>query len=371
MKRMPINLTRLSETELDTILQGNMTPQMAANYLKTGRVSVRSFSQTLYAMYPDGDILTRIVDLYQISDPAINRRSLTKKIQNWLTDRNQPSDREDFFRIAFALRLSETELNTLLGICTGYTIQYRNSHELILSWFLRKGYGYPEAIEFLATLPQSQCEVPAPGGSKNLTSELYLEFQSIQTLDELTHVYLHNQGRFGHLHLRSFFYFDCFLNQLIHPKPLFNEEENDYSIDAVMDTYLSLHMPMGKKRGNYSLIQKLIKQNWPNATAIKNIRNRQEDVPRKLLLLLYVVTDNGFSDSYRESDEEYLSLADRVEDHWWTLNAMLSDCGMATLDPCNAFDWLILYAVAVDAEENMSERLEQVIAALYDDIKNV
>lgn len=118
-------------------------------------------------------------------------------------------------------------------------------------------------------------------------------------------------------------------------------------------------------------MQKLLKQNWPNATSIKNIRNHKEDVPRKLLLLLYVVTENEMAatDPYSEMDEDYMTLEDRVEDHWWTLNAILEDCGMAPLDPRNATDWLILYAISADPDEPMSDRLEQVISCVFDSVQ--
>ena len=142
----------------------------------------------------------------------------------------------------------------------------------------------------------------------------------------------------------------------------------DYSIETVMDTYLTLQMPMGKKRSHYSLVQKLIKQNWPNTTSVRNIRNQLDDVPRKLLLLLYVVTENSDNKGdYSEFDEDYISLEERVEDHWWTLNAMLADSGMAAMDLRNAFDWLILYAVSTNGEESMSGRLEGVINELFRD----
>ena len=136
-----------------------------------------------------------------------------------------------------------------------------------------------------------------------------------------------------------------------------------------MNVYLSMHMPSSRKRDNYSLVQKLVKKNWPNATSIKNIRSRKEDVSRKLLLLLYVVTENEgiVMDNYDYYDET-LTLEQRVEDHWYTINAMLNDCGMVPLDPRNASDWLILYAVSTDDEDTpMSERLEQVIKFMFDD----
>ena len=44
----------------------------------------------------------------------------------------------------------------------------------------------------------------------------------------------------------------------------------------------------------------------------------------------------------------------------------LNDRGMAQLDMRSAFDWLVLYAVAVEDDEAMSERLAAVIASLYE-----
>ena len=64
-----------------------------------------------------------------------------------------------------------------------------------------------------------------------------------------------------------------------------------------------------------------------------------------------------------------MTIQERVEQHWWTLNAMLADFGMALLDPRNVTDWLILYAIgAAGEEEPMSDRLEQVISLMYHDI---
>ena len=172
--------------------------------------------------------------------------------------------------------------------------------------------------------------------------------------------------------LRAYYYFQGYLDQLIHPVPSWDAgKEPDYSIETVMNTYLSMQVPAGAKRSHYSLIQKLIRQNWPNTTALNNIRNHKVDVPRKLLLLLYVVTENtgDTGDPYRELDESYITLEERLEDHWWTLNAMLSDCGMAPLDLRNPFDWLILYAICADESEYMSDRMEQVLAHLFPENK--
>lgn len=367
---MPVELTSLSAIEYNNIVYGNMTPAMAAEYLRNGQVILRSFSDTLKEMYPAPDLTSRLTDFFVMTTSDSSFQSVSRKIHNWVSDKNRPANRDDIFRIAFALSLSEQQLNYLLCLCTDYCIQYRDSREVILAWFLRNGYSYPSAIQFYAALPPVQeLNLARTKQTSRLSHEVQAMFQHVHTLDDLRNCYDKNLAHFGTMHLRAYYYFDKFLNQLIHPTPCWDSHtEPDYSLEAVMQTYLSLNVPSGRKRTDYSVIQKLLKQNWPNATSIKNIRSHKEDVSRKLLLLLYVVTENETSDPdfYRELDEEYTPLEERVEYHWWTVNAMLDDCGMARLDPRNATDWLILYAISCNAEESMSERLEQVISHVFD-----
>ncbi len=367
---MPTGLTRLSAIEYENIVYGKMTPAMAADYLRNGSIIMRNFADSLKEMYTAPDLTARLTDFFLTATPGASSQSISKKIRNWISGKNRPSNRDDIFRIAFALQLSEQQLNYLLCLCTEYCIQYRDNREIILVWFLRNGYSYQDAIQFYFTLPPiRELNLARTKRTSHLTHELQAEFQVIYTLDDLKNCYIKNLNNFGAMHLRAYYYFEKFLNQLIHPTPCWESDtESDYSLEAVMNIYLSMNVPSGRKRTDYSVVQKLLKQNWPNTTSIKNIRNHKEDIPRKLLLLLYVVTENEISDpdAYRELDEDYTPLEERVEYHWWTLNAILDDCGMAPLDPRNAADWLILYAISCNAEESMSERLEQVIAYVFD-----
>ena len=41
---------------------------------------------------------------------------------------------------------------------------------------------------------------------------------------------------------------------------------------------------------------------------------------------------------------------------------------MPTLDPRNATDWLVIYALSAGEDESMSERMSQVIDHLFSDI---
>ena len=362
-------LTEASAAEYDNILHGKMTPAIAAQYLREGRIVLRTFGDVLREVYPAPDILSRLSDFFSADDPGASQQSVQRKIRNWIADKHPPQNREDIYKIAFALSLDESQLNHLLGMCGDYGIQYRDCRELVLSWHLRHGMSYGEALEFYAGLPEMNSDGGTDDVASQITQQIHYLSLMAQNQKDLKDLIYKNSDKFGKMHLRAFFYFDRFLNQLTNPTGYNDAHEEIYSAETVMNVYLSMHMPSSRKRDNYSLVQKLVKKNWPNATSIKNIRGRKEDVSRKLLLLLYVVTENEgiVMDNYDYYDET-LTLEQRVEDHWYTINAMLNDCGMVPLDPRNASDWLILYAVSTDDEDTpMSERLEQVIKFMFDD----
>ena len=361
---MQVHLTQLSAEEYEHIRSGEMSPSMAAQYLKEGRIVLRTFGDALKDMYPRGDLQQRLAGALG-GDQDIQAQQ--RRIRYWLSGKSVPGSREDVFRIAFALGLSEAQAGHLLGLATDYGIHYRNGRDVVYAWFLRTGRGYQEARDFHASLPPQPEQGELPPGSGMVTRELRDLFMRVQTPEELRRVYIANLPRFGELHSRAYFYFEKYMAQLTRPAADWGGgREPDYSLETVMDLYLSLKMPMSRSRRGYTPVQKLIKHNWPNATALRNIVLHKADVPRKLLLLLYVITENVVDDGYSEMDEEYISKEERLEDNWWTLNSILSDCGMPPLDPRNATDWLVLYAITAE-DEPMSQRMEQVIELLYSD----
>ena len=173
------------------------------------------------------------------------------------------------------------------------------------AWFLRNDRGYDEAREFYSSLPEPPRLADYQKSSVHLTRELKNAFSQVYDVNSLHATYLDHLDQFGQLHLRAYHYFEKYLNQLTHPDTGWESAgEEDYSLDTVMERYLSLRMPSGRSRGGYSVVQKLLKNNWPNTTALKNIRAHREDVPRKLLLLLYVITENVVDGEYHETDED-------------------------------------------------------------------
>lgn len=363
---MNIELSAPFGPEQNALLFGKMTPAIAAEYLKGEQIVLRTFSEVLGELYPQEDLQNKLTAALAEFHPELLPDSAGRRVRNWLGGKNHPVSREDIFLMAFTLGLSEQQTDRLLGFCTDYGIHYRDGRDVVYAWFLREGKSYREARDFFRSLPPipHQSELPESDLS-HLTLEIRNAFLLLKDEDSLRKCYEEKLPDFGALHMRSYHYFERYLDTLVHPGG--DERERDYSLETVMQTYLSLAVPSGKKRKNYSLVQRLLKQGWPNTTLLKNIRLRKEDVSRKLLMLLYVVTENAFGEADGEYDEE-VSLQTRVEDHWWTLNAILTDCGMPALDLRNAWDWLTLYALTAGPEESMSERMQQVLEAIFADL---
>ncbi len=154
-----IELTTLSRTEYDRLSAQDMTPAMAAQYLRDGRIVLRTFCDTLREFYPQPDLVPRLTAAFQRDAREGNPEAIAKNVRNWAAGRSQPTSREDILHIAFALSLSERQAGYLLGLCTGYAIHYRDGREAVYAWFLRTGRSYGQARAFFETLPPA----PRPG----------------------------------------------------------------------------------------------------------------------------------------------------------------------------------------------------------------
>ena len=244
---MSIELTQMSADEYQKISSGSMTPSMAAEYLKEGRIALREFPALLRSIYDKPDLQQKLTDAFAAAVPGSNPDSVGKKIRNWLNGKNKPTAREDVFILAFALGLTEGQTSVLLGHCTEYGIHYRNGRELVYAWFLRSGRTYVEAKTFFEGLQDYAGE--APELDRQLTRQQQSGRLFVQTEEELRHYYIENRHLMGHFHMRAYYYFERYLKQLTNPiSAMTGEEEAIYSLDTVMDEYLSLHMPSGKDR---------------------------------------------------------------------------------------------------------------------------
>ena len=121
---MGLELTLLSENEYERLSSGDMTPAMAARYLQEGEIRLRGFDEVLRSLYTQPDLQPRLTAALLAAEPGANPESVSRTVRNWMNGHSRPTKREDVFRIAFALDLSEAQTNRLLGVCTDYGIHY-------------------------------------------------------------------------------------------------------------------------------------------------------------------------------------------------------------------------------------------------------
>ena len=335
-----------------------MSPPEAAVFLRQFD-AIPTFGGELAKMVPSEGLKAKLTDAF-CGFEGVSRDSVERKVRNWLSGKNAPQNREDVFICAFTLGLSEEQTSLLLGVCDDAGIHYRDARELTYAYALRRGYDYERAADLFASLPDGK-EYGLTSPPSIYTFAVREAFRATNDDDGFRSEFAAHLYELGTSHNRAYYYFRQFTEALFTP----SEDDDAYGVELVIDTYLSPHIAPGRSRRGLDQVQKLIRRAFPNASDLRGMLARRIDIPRKLLLLLYIVTEASF-DEYSEADEDYISDRERFDNHWWCVNLMLSDCGMPVLDPRNPYDWLVLFSLNTsDADESMLDRFDAVLSYLF------
>lgn len=362
-------MTETSAGHWDFVIQENLTAKEAVAFMKSS-MRPRTFLDNLQDFYTGEDLEKCLLDGLCHYGGG-NRKSIRRKVNNWMQNRNLPSDREDLLCICFLLGLDENASDCLLKRISGQGIHYRNSRELVYAYCLKNNMDYGQAKKLAdeiqkpdGTEGNGTLMADAEYGQKELlTSEVKSDFQALCNYEELIPFILERKAGLGECHNTAYQYFNEMFELLAK-----ETGKKGYSTDEVVNTYLRLNMPFDRHTSGYSCLQKLIKKHWPGSRSVKAMKSRKQDVSRKVLLLLYIVTGGIYHDSYEEMDEEGISAEEFLEFHCRNMNKMLYECGMGRIDPRNAFDFLILYSIRPEKEIFMGDRMEEIIQELYRDI---
>lgn len=344
-----MNITEISKKQYDFVMTPDLTPEEIVAFFASD-FQIRTFSSVLHRLYPGTDLEERLLK-------AIDQE---RTVRNWLYDRNLPVNRESVFQIAFALGLDEVRANELLLYVFGEGIHYRDEKELIYAFALKNGQSY-ESAKTSAQAFHNRGKQDEESGEV-VTNTVRLAFSGVSSEEDLIDFMLAHNMDFGKKHNTSYRYF---MEMLSYLKCGENDEEMAYSIENITDCYLRMGMPKGRKTVNYDAFQKTIKKYWPGLRSIKAMINRREEVSRKVLLLLYIITGGVQENAYDELDEEYVSDADILLKHCRQIKKMLQDCNMRYLDPRNPFDFLVLYSLNTGREGTMNDRMEEIIRRLF------
>lgn len=363
--------TQLSLGNLSFLYGHDRSPQEIISFLQ-GEASIRTFSQILRQLAPREDLATYLAaQLTEITGE--NPPSVSKKVKNWMQDKNAPKTRAQLFQICFALGFEEAQTNALLGMCDDAGIHYRNPEELVYAYGLRTGMRHGETIALIQEI-QTTYPLPKVSTAACFTKVIFDEFSSVYTLEGLHEFFQAHIHQLGTYHYTAYIEYKKMLDTLISPDSSFEEtgeayeKESPYSWERVMEVYLQFHMPNSKKTSNYDHLQKIMKKYWPNSKTISNMYHQKESVSRKALLLLYLVTQEMDEAQYQNEcdfmDEEDDADA-HLEERIYKMNLLLNQFGMNRLDPCNPFDYVVLYAMKASEDEEMSQRMSAVFASMF------
>ena len=374
-------MTGISGNNMGFLQGDERSPHQMVEFLKEG-AKFRSFSDILRQVYPNEDLETRLINgLQEITGE--NRDSLAKKVRNWLKGKNTPQNRQTLFQISFALGLDEDRTSKLLGVAAETGIHYRNPEELAFAFALRTGASYERALK-LKEMAKDICRDTFQGIRKAdmrretpllYTRQLKASFAHIRTEPELMAFFKEYRGELGYLHETAYEKFIELLAQLQKPvgererlvqeKIDEEDQEPEYTMRDVIVEYLGMNVPEGRNLGEMTPLQRLVKKFWPNESSLFNMRNRKTDVSRKVMILLYLVTEAFDEETADEEWDYYLDDLDeedadtRLEIRIEKMNLFLNLYGMNLLDPGNVFDLLVLYSMkAIESGERMAEVLD-------------
>lgn len=352
------NLTEISAYQLEFVSRENLTPREAVAFLRSG-MQLRSFRDILRQVCGTENVEKQLVSGLLSQDPSQQPDSVRRKVRNWMNGKSLPTEREDVFRICFALELELSGAERMLTLLTEQGIHYRNLREMVYAYCLRWKLGYHHALHLASQFDKGA----APGGRKEpVTQLIQQEFQKVKAEEDLFSFIMRHREDLGTTHNTAYSYF-CKMLELLTGENMDGEEQ--YAMEYVADTYLRMNVPQEKNTSRYSDIQKLVKKYWPGPRSIKAMKSRGEDVTRKTLLLMYLVTGGVWDGDYDELDEAYIQPREFMEEHCRRMNEMLQKCGMMTIDPRNVFDYLVLFCLRPEDEQFMSDRMAALAAEIF------
>lgn len=427
--------TNISKNNMNQIMNRNMTPAEIILFLENG-ATYRSFLDVLRSVYPGEDLEQKLKsNLMTISGEELSKKeadTVRKNISNWMKGKNVPQNREQLFKICFALGLTEAAANKVLSRASEMGIHYRNPKELVYAFALRTNMSYAQAVllnKEMAKVYEPMVEDAArkravewknkereykekrakarkkirESRKKGIWTESYIgimgndevpifytqnmihKFETVTCVSELRTFFYENGAKLGEIHESAYQKFWKLLLELEEPDDFIissnDEGSGIYSLDKIAEMYFRMNVPVGRNFKNYNYLQKTIKKNWPGASQLQKMKNRKLDVSRKVMLLLFLITE----DFLQSEDLQYSEIAtedaacyvmdedetprDELEVVINKINLFLETYGMNQLDPGNPFDCLFLYSLAAEyGEDFLSDNFSKALKELFSSV---
>ena len=394
------NMTILSKTMLERAIRIQSVSQAAKALSDAG--NMRTLGDILKFYSHSENPKTMLVDGLMSITPTANRDSVDKKVRNWLSGRTGSVSKQDAFILSRVLDLDLDKTDVFLKQVTGEGIHWRNPEDIVWSYGISHSYTYQQiaqllerAVRFIEQAKTVKEAIPQ-GYTAGVKNALEAPFSGSE--EDLLDYLAREQDSLGVFHNTAYRLFMQYIKLLENGyseddlESTFKEMDKDekkkaqmridgdigphksgrYTTLDILEAYLYRKMIPATKKGEpknmFTGIQRSIRQNWPDETTISKIKNRELDVSRKVLILLFLATD-GSESEYEELDEdEDILTRDKIFKSIYTrLNLMLRSCGFQLLDPRSPFDWMVLYSICADEFWDVDQRLRDILLAMFPD----
>lgn len=376
------NMTELTKKLYDQAQKLQTVDQAAGLLLENGQF--RTLGDILRFWAGADNPKKILVDGLAANHPTISRDSADKKVRNWLNGRTQTVAKADAFELALILHLTLDQTDAFLKQVTGEGIHWRSTEDIVWSYGIFRGLDYNRIQELMIRAKALgkqkktvQPDVMTAEIEQKLSPMLYWEEDAfLQGLASL-------QPFFGDCHNTAYRLFRQYIEILE------SAEADDFMDDGakmttryILENYLYRNQVPVAKRQNakeqnaFNAIQRSIRANWPDEQTLSKMKSRELDVPRKVLIMLFLATDGGERETEEDWDdydddldyeEEILTRDEVFQSVYIRLNRMLRSCGFRELDPRSPFDWIVLFSICVDDLWDMEIRFREMLSRVFPD----
>ena len=364
---MGVPMTELSRVTIDKVLQGDLSAADAA-FVLAHEIKLRTFREKLERFSGGRELKALLVGGLLKDHPEATRDSIERKVRGWLAGSYEPTKRQDILEICFILGLSVKDADALIAMVSGEGLHWRDPEEIVAIYALHHGMDYPamQALKSRLTKEDGREEAETTPEEDSFTPMVRKEVEALETEEELSDFLRRAQRRLGKLHNNAYQQFMAFMSLLESPEIMdLMEPDARYTTRQIVETYLDKKLPALRRGAALTAVQRDVRANWPDETSISRMKNREMDVSRKVLILLFLVTDGGEREDDDELEEETPEEAFRSS--YCRLDNMLEQCGYRTLDPRSAFDWAALYCLRVDDVLMADRQMQDFLSALFSD----
>ena len=373
------NMTQTSAYMFENATSGRLSVQEAARWLNS-EAQLRSLREKLERFVGGQELRPLLVKGLAENHPDQPRESIERKVRGWLNDPGRTIRKRDAIELCFILGLSVDQADEFLSMVSEETFHWRDPEEIVFIYALDHGMAYPAARalndEMQGKLKKKRKE-SAEVAEDSYTAVIREEIRRLNSTEELVDYLQQAQSRLGSFHNSAYQLFMGFW-ELLEQAAIEDGLPDSKALTAkyIVQKYLNKRFiprfkssgrnPASKENGElvFSAVQRGIWQSWPEEVSVSRMKNREADVTRKALILLFLVTDGGESDFEDDSLEEQ-SSEEIFESMYMRMNAMLRYCGFATLDPRVPFDWIILYCMSVQDIFNIDRKMKLFLREVF------